>query len=140
MAMFSLNMMRIALELAMENPVYEDIATKFFEHFLQIADAMRNIGGSGVGLWDDEDKFFYDVLHAPSGDVMALKVRSLVGLTPLFAVETLEPECSKKSSRFCRATEMVVRKSTGTCPIWFLVGTNRDAVNDDYCHCCAATG
>jgi len=73
--------------------VYEDIATKFFEHFLQIAEAMTSIGGDhGVGLWHDEDMFFYDVLHLPDRRMTPLKVRSMVGLIPLFAVETLEPE------------------------------------------------
>jgi len=93
MGMFSLNMMTIALELARENNVYEDIATKFFEHFLYIAGAMNNIGGEGeegVSLWDDEDEFFYDVLHVPDGPPRRLKVRSLVGLIPLFAVETID--------------------------------------------------
>ena len=61
--MYALNLMRIALELAQHNHVYEDIATKFFEHFLHIAEAMSNIGDGGVGLWDDDDEFFYDVLH-----------------------------------------------------------------------------
>ena len=65
MAMYSLNLMRIALELALHNHVYEDIATKFFEHFLYIAEAMTNIGGDGIGLWDEEDEFYYDVLHLP---------------------------------------------------------------------------
>ena len=63
--------MRIALELAQHNHVYEDIATKFFEHFLHIAEAMTNIGGSGIGLWDEEDEFFYDVLHLPDGRIDA---------------------------------------------------------------------
>jgi hypothetical protein len=83
--------MRIALELAQHNHVYEDIATKFFEHFLSIAEAMTNIGQQGIGLWDDEDGFYYDVLNLPNGQTMPLKVRSMVGLIPLFAVETLEP-------------------------------------------------
>ena len=65
--MYSLNLMRIALELALTDHVYEDIATKFFEHFLYIAEAMTNIGGNGIGLWDDEDEFYYDVLHLPDG-------------------------------------------------------------------------
>jgi len=91
MAMYSLNLMRIALELAQQNHVYEDIATKFFEHFLHIAEAMGGMGGDRIELWDDQDKFFYDVLHLPSGDQIRLKVRSMVGLIPLFAVETLEP-------------------------------------------------
>jgi hypothetical protein len=62
MAMYSLNLMHIALELARINPIYQDIASKFFEHFLYIAAAMTNIGGDGIDLWDKEDEFFYDVL------------------------------------------------------------------------------
>jgi mannosylglycerate hydrolase MGH1-like protein len=91
MAMYCLNLMRIALELASHDHVYEDIATKFFEHFLQIAEAMTNLG-EGIGLWDDADGFFYDVLNMPNGTMIPLKVRSMVGLIPLFAVETLEPD------------------------------------------------
>jgi hypothetical protein len=91
MAMYCLNLMRIALELAKQDHVYEEIATKFFEHFLQIAEAMSNIG-DGIGLWDEADSFYYDVLNLPSGQAIPLKVRSMVGLIPLFAVETLEPE------------------------------------------------
>jgi hypothetical protein len=106
MAMYCLNMMRIALELAMHNRVYEDIATKFFEHFLQIAQAMTNIGGdarsSGVGLWDEEDQFYYDELNLPDGQMLKLKVRSIVGLIPLCAVETLEPELLDKLPDFKR--------------------------------------
>ncbi len=91
MGMFSLNMLTIALELAVHNRVYEDIATKFFEHFLYIAEAMNNIGGEGIGLWDEQDEFFYDVLHLPNGQNRPLKVRSMVGLIPLYAVTTIEP-------------------------------------------------
>ena len=106
MAMYALNLMRIALELAQHNHVYEDIATKFFEHFLHIAEAMSRIGGErGVGLWDDHDKFFYDVLHLPDGRMMPLKVRSMVGLIPLFAVETLEPELLARVPEFRRRLE-----------------------------------
>jgi hypothetical protein len=92
MGMFSLNLMRIALELARENPVYENIATKFFEHFLGIAAAMNNIGGQGIGLWDEQDEFFYDVLNTPGGPYLPLRVRSVVGLMPMLAVETIEPD------------------------------------------------
>jgi hypothetical protein len=92
MAMYCLNLMRIALELARHNHVYEDIATKFFEHFLYVAEAMTNLGGEGIGLWDEEDQFFYDELSASDGSIIPLKVRSMVGLIPLFAVETLEPD------------------------------------------------
>jgi hypothetical protein len=91
MAMYCLNLMRIALELAQHNHVYEDVATKFFEHFLGIAEAMTNIARQGIGLWDEEDGFYYDVLNLPDGQSITLKVRSMVGLIPLFAVETLEP-------------------------------------------------
>ena len=105
MAMYALNLMRIALELAQENHVYEDIATKFFEHFLQIAHAISSMYSEGVGLWDDEDKFFYDVLHLPDGHKVCLKVRSMVGLIPMFAVETLEPELLEKLPEFRRRLE-----------------------------------
>jgi hypothetical protein len=107
MAMYCLNLMRIALELALHNPVYQDIATKFFEHFLHIAEAMTNIGGNerGVGLWDEEDQFYYDQLNLPDGRMIKLKVRSMVGLIPLFAVETLEPELLEKLPDFKRRLE-----------------------------------
>jgi hypothetical protein len=91
MGMFCLNMLRIAVELARQNPVYENIATKFFEHFLSIAAAMNNLGGKGIGLWDEEDEFFYDVLRTPGGRYVRVRVRSLIGLMPLLAVETIEP-------------------------------------------------
>jgi hypothetical protein len=112
MAMYALNLMRIALELAQHNRVYEDIATKFFEHFLHIAEAMNHIGGEnglGVGLWDEEDEFFYDVLHLPDGRMQSLKVRSMVGLIPLFAVETLEPELLEKVPDFKRRLEWFLK-------------------------------
>jgi hypothetical protein len=92
MAMFCLSMLRMALELAHDNPAYEDVASKFFEHFVYIANAMNDMGGKGIGLWDDKDGFYYDVLHLPGGSHLAMKVRSMVGLIPVFAVETLEPE------------------------------------------------
>jgi hypothetical protein len=91
MAMYSLNLMRIALELAIHNSVYEDIATKFFEHFLGIAAAI-NSDEDGLGLWDEQDEFYYDELRTPAGREIPLKVRSVVGLVPLFAVETLEAD------------------------------------------------
>jgi hypothetical protein len=105
MAMYSLNLMRIALELAQHNHVYEDIATKFFEHFLCIAQAMTNIGDTGIGLWNDEDGFFYDVLNLPNGQTVPLKVRSMVGLIPLFAVETLDPDLLEKVPDFKKRLE-----------------------------------
>jgi hypothetical protein len=110
MAMYALNLMRIALELAQNNRVYEDIATKFLEHFLHVAEAMNHIGGDdgnsdGVGLWDEQDQFYYDVLHLPDDSMRALKVRSMVGLIPLFAVETLEPELLDRVPDFKRRLE-----------------------------------
>jgi len=92
MGMYCLNMLAIAGELAREDPAYEDVASKFFEHFVYIARAMNNLGGEGISLWDEEDGFYYDVLHLPNGQTTFLKVRSLVGLIPLLAIETLEPE------------------------------------------------
>ena len=92
MGMYCLNMLAIALELARENSAYEDVASKFFEHFVYIARAMNDIGGEGIELWDAKDGFYYDVLHLPEGRALPLKVRSMVGLIPLFAVETLDPE------------------------------------------------
>jgi hypothetical protein len=92
MAMYCLNMMRIALELAKENHVYQDLASKFFEHFLLIADAMTKVGEKNTNLWDEEDEFYYDVLHTPDGNSKKLKIRSIVGLIPLFAVEVLDNE------------------------------------------------
>src|SRR5204863_2573841 len=80
MAMYSLNLMRIALELALHNKAYEDIATKFFEHFLGIAAAINADGGDEFGLWDEADGFYYDDLRTPGGREVALKVRSMVGL------------------------------------------------------------
>jgi hypothetical protein len=105
MAMYALNLMRIALELAQHNHVYEDIATKFFEHFLHIAEAMNNFGDAEHGLWNEEDEFFYDVLHTPDDRMVPLKVRSMVGLIPLFAVETLEPDLLDKVPEFKRRLE-----------------------------------
>lgn len=90
MGMFCLNMLAIAIELARNNPAYEDVATKFFEHYMYIAGALNNIADEGVALWDEEDEFFYDVLRIPGQQSIRLKVRSFVGLIPLFAVETIE--------------------------------------------------
>ncbi|HLZ30629.1 MAG TPA: glucosidase [Chloroflexota bacterium] len=102
MGMYCLNMLSIALELAREDPAYEDVATKFFEHFLWIAAALNNLGGMGIPLWDEDDEFFYDVLQEPSGEVQKLKVRSLVGLMPLLAVQTIDPDLLDKLPAFTR--------------------------------------
>jgi hypothetical protein len=100
MGMYCLNMLSIALELARDNRAYEDVASKFFEHFVYICRAMNNIGGEKIELWNREDGFFYDVLHLPDGQTFPLKVRSLVGLIPLFAVETLDSELVDSLPRF----------------------------------------
>ena len=100
MAMYTLNLMRIALELALEDHVYEDIASKFFEHFLYIAGAMTNIGGQGIGLWDETDEFYYDVLHLPDGERIPLRLRSMVGLIPLYAVEVLDASVFTRLPKF----------------------------------------
>jgi hypothetical protein len=92
MAMYCLNLMRIALELARHNRVYEDIATKFFEHFLGIAAAINGVEDGALGLWDEHDEFYYDHLCLADGRNVPMKLRSMVGLIPLFAVEVLEPE------------------------------------------------
>jgi hypothetical protein len=92
MCMYSLNMMRIALELAKTNPIYQDMATKFFEHFLYIAYAMAGMGEVNTDLWDDEDEFFYDVLKRPGEPSEKLKIRSMVGLIPLLVVEVIDDE------------------------------------------------
>ena len=100
MAMYSLNMLRIAIELAEKNPVYQDLAGKFFEHFLHIAGAINGTTINNEGLWDSEDNFFYDMLCLPDGHSTRLKVRSIVGLIPLFAVETLKSEAYEKMPEF----------------------------------------
>ncbi|AIZ64160.1 glucosidase [Hymenobacter sp. DG25B] len=92
MAMFAMNMVRMALELAKTNPVYQEMAGKFFEHFLYIADAMTRGGDGAFNLWDEEDRFYYDVLHTPDDARTKLKVRSIVGLIPLFAIEVIDQE------------------------------------------------
>jgi hypothetical protein len=101
MGMYCLNLMTIALELARTRPAYEDVATKFFEHFMYIASALNNLGGEGIELWDAEDEFFYDVLHLDR-TTARLKVRSLVGLIPLLAVETIAPDLLDRLPRFKR--------------------------------------
>ncbi|HXJ04752.1 MAG TPA: hypothetical protein VNH65_06620 [Candidatus Acidoferrum sp.] len=108
MGMYCLNMLAIALELAKEDPAYEDVASKFFEHFVNIAHAMNDMGTEGIALWDNEDGFYYDVLHLPNGDDHFLKIRSMVGLIPLFAVETLEPEIVDRLPGFKRRMQWFI--------------------------------
>jgi len=99
MAMFCLNMFRISIELSRRDPVYEDMAIKFLEHFLYIARAMTDMGKQGIGLWDDVDNFFYDVLSMTSGNKIPMRLRSMVGLIPLFAVGVIEQEVIDKHPR-----------------------------------------
>jgi hypothetical protein len=112
MAMYSLNMLAMAIELARHNPSYEDVASKFWEHFLHIAHAMsgggRTHGGRSHDLWDDDDGFFYDVLHLPDDTRRPLKIRSLVGLIPLLAVQTLEPEVLMRHEGFRRRLDWFI--------------------------------
>jgi hypothetical protein len=102
MGMYCLNMLKIALELAVDDPVYEDLGTKFLEHFLYIAGTLNGVGVDTVPLWDGTDEFFYDTLHLETGEFVPLKVRSLVGLMPLLAVETLEPDLLDRLPTFKR--------------------------------------
>lgn len=104
MAMYTLNMMAIALELAHQNPAYEDLATKFWEHFLYIAHAMNIRGNDGLDMWDEEDGFYYDIIHLPHG-FFPVRIRSMVGLISLFAVETIEPALLEKLPGFRRRME-----------------------------------
>jgi hypothetical protein len=99
------------MELAKHDPAYEDVASKFWEHFLNISHAMSGgklHGGEGHDLWNEEDGFFYDVLHLPDDQRMPLKIRSLVGLIPLLAVQTLEPEALARHAGFRRRLEWFV--------------------------------
>jgi hypothetical protein len=97
------------LELAQDNPAYEDTASKFFEHFLRIASAMDGVGKDEIALWNADDQFYYDAILFPDGSHYSMKVRSLVGLIPLFAVGTLEPELLEKLSGFRRRTEWFIQ-------------------------------
>jgi hypothetical protein len=105
MAMYTLNLWAIAMELANDDPAYQDIATKFWEHFLYIARAMSDRGDQALCLWDDADGFFYDVIHTSDGQRIPLKIRSMVGLIPLFAIETMEPAALTRLSDFRRRME-----------------------------------
>ena len=109
MAMFALNMMRISMELALYNPIYEDMAIKFFEHYLYIAEAMENLSNDADGLWDEEDGFFYDVLQIENGSSIPLKLRSIVGLIPMFAVEIVEHHLLEKLPGFTTRMDWILK-------------------------------
>ena len=116
MGMYCLNLLAIALELSRENPSYQDVANKFFEHFLYIAHAMHDVAGEGIRLWDEADGFFYDVMHLPNGQSFPMKLRSMVGLIPLFAVETLSSTVGERFPSFEKRVD------------WFL--TNRPELSE----------
>jgi hypothetical protein len=108
MAMFSLNMLHMSLELSKTNIIYEESAAKFFRHFLNIAWAMHHIGKKDISLWDDQDNFYYDVVEMSSGVTDRLRVRSLVGIIPLFAVEIIHMDMFEELKKFkIRAAEIV---------------------------------
>ena len=130
--------MRIALELARHNNVYEDIATKFFEHFLHIAEAMNGIGDRALGLWDEADQFLLRQLACRTAGQIPLRVRSLVGLIPLFAVETLEPDAARETPRFHRRLEWFLNHRPRPRQHWFPAGTIPAAVSAISFRCCAA--
>jgi hypothetical protein len=109
MAFFCLYLMRMALELARENVVYEGLATKFFEHFIYIASAMKNMGSRNYQLWDESEGFFYDVLRYPDGTWHKFRVRSLVGLIPLFAAEVLRQEDLEPHPRFLASVDWFIQ-------------------------------
>ena len=103
MAFYCLSMLNIALELAKHRRIYEDIASKFFEHFILISDAMTyRSGGQEASLWNENDGFYYDAISWGGPWTQQLPIRSLVGLIPLFAVLTLEPELINKFPSFKR--------------------------------------
>ena len=110
MATYCLNLMRIALELSMANPVYQDMANKFFEHFLHIAGAMASIGTGTDGLWDNDDEFFYDTIRMPGDASIRLKIRSMVGLAPLFAVEVIDDQVMQALPEFAKRLNYLLEK------------------------------
>ncbi len=110
MGMYALNMMRISVELSLEDPVYQDLATKFFRHFLDIASAMADFAGAGEGLWDDTDKFYYDRLKLPSGEALPLRIQSIVGLLPLLAVQVMDPTVIARLPAFSERIELFLAR------------------------------
>jgi hypothetical protein len=120
MGMFCLNLMRIALELAKENKVYEGLALKFFEHYIYIGSAINHMGGRNYSLWDEDDGFFYDVLRYPDGRFEKFRVRSLVGIIPLFAVEELQ---------LCAVEDLTEFRTNF---LWFV--NNRRTLTEACCH------
>ncbi|MGJ5641546.1 MGH1-like glycoside hydrolase domain-containing protein [Formosa sp. S-31] len=127
MAMFTLNMLRMSLELARKNNAYEEAASKFFRHFLNIAWAMHHIGKKDISLWDDEDNFYYDVIEMESGATDRLKVRSLVGIIPMFAVDVINKELFDQLKEFkARAVEIVKTRPDLASLIYKIEETNAE--------------
>ena len=118
--MYSLNMMRIALELAARNPAYQDIASKFFQHFLYISEAMHDFGNSRSSLWDENDNFYYDVLDPPNSAPVPFKIRSVVGLVSLFAADTIDHDLLQRLPQFQRQVDEFV--------------SHRPDLAHEYCH------
>jgi hypothetical protein len=115
MAMYSLNLLAIALELAKTNKAYEDVASKFFEHFVHISDAINNLGDDNLELWNERDGFYYDILHTPEGEHLPMKVRSMVGLIPLFAVETLDKDLLESLPEFKKRMDWFLENRSDLC-------------------------
>ncbi|MGF1637915.1 MAG: glucosidase [Cyclobacteriaceae bacterium] len=109
MAMYSLNMLRISLELSTVKPYYQEMASKFFEHFITIAGALSNISKEDIDLWDEEDAFYFDILHPTGSSSILLKVRSMVGLSPLFAVEVAPESFMRQFPKFMNRLERALR-------------------------------
>jgi hypothetical protein len=110
MAIYTLNMLKIACEISLERPAYQDMASKFFEHFLYIAAAINQpMSESNMGLWDEEDQFYYDKIYTPDAHTLFLKIRSLVGLIPLCAVEVIDEELLNKLPDFKRRLEWILK-------------------------------
>ncbi len=139
MAMYTLNLMRIALELALEDRVYEDLATKFFEHFLYIAEAMTNIGGEGIGLWDETDEFYYDVLHLPDGERIPLASTLDGRADPIVcgrgARQLRSSPDYRTSPRGCAGFSTTGRSWRG----WSRAGLILAPARGTCCRCCVAT-
>jgi hypothetical protein len=127
MAMYTLNLLAIALELAKEEKCYEDVASKFWEHFIYIAHAMSHRGHEGMGLWNEQDGFYYDVLRLPDGRQVPLQARSIVGLLPLAAVSTLGPDTLARMPDFAvRLRWFTEHRREGACVVHHLLSPDHE--------------
>lgn len=109
MAMFAINMLMMSLELATKNKAYEESASKFFRHFLNIAWAMHHMGDKDLSLWDEKDAFYYDMVQMENGEVSKLKVRSLIGIIPLFAIEIINKSLFDRLDGFKKRALDIIR-------------------------------